>query len=99
MTFSSFEKMPEDSFNFDSKAIDKFTLKEKSISLSTYGQNSTNNVLRTNDRKVKYLEPNMHNIMINRLYDQISYLTIRDLLVFAKQIATGMVRQLQYIFT
>lgn len=157
MTFESFERSPGDIFQYDSKVIDSFTLKEKSISLSTYGQNRTKNILETNDRQGKYSEPNMHNIIFNRLYkvnsncerkcscnipceneteimrkandcpevlliaenqgydlltspddcmmskgseekkytrtnDQFSYLTGRDLLVFAKQIATGMVR-------
>lgn len=70
MTFSTFEKSPEDIFNFDSKLIDKFTMKDKSISLSTFGQNSTKNILSTSNQKVKYSEPNMQNIIFNRLYEE-----------------------------
>lgn len=67
MTFSSFEKSPEDIFNFDSKSVDKFMLKDKSISLSTI---DPNNILATNNPKIQYPESKMQNIIFNRLYDE-----------------------------
>lgn len=72
VTFSSFEKSPEDIFNFDSKIVDKFTLKDKSLSLSSISQRCSKNLLRTkpSDRPIKYAGPSMQNIIFNRLYDE-----------------------------
>lgn len=67
MTFSSFEKSPEDIFNFDSKSVDKFTFKDKSISLSTI---DPINILAESDKKNQYSESKMQNIIFNRLYDE-----------------------------
>lgn len=66
MTFSSFEKSPEDIFNFDSKMVDKFTLKDKSISLSTIDPKNT---LEANNSKLQFSDSNMQNIIFNRLYE------------------------------
>lgn len=54
----SHEQSPEDIFNFDTKNIDKFTHKEKSILLSDIGQT---NHIHTHT---------MQNIIFNKLYDE-----------------------------
>ncbi|XP_031631227.1 tyrosine-protein kinase receptor torso-like isoform X2 [Contarinia nasturtii] len=58
ITLSSFEKSTENIFNFDSKLVDKFTLKDKSLSLSIVDSKTPQKMLAET------------NIISNRLYDE-----------------------------
>lgn len=69
LTFSSFEKTPEDIFNFDSNLVDKFTHNEKSIMLSDLSH-VTEPIFVINGMKVNCSQPNMRNIIFNKLYDE-----------------------------
>ncbi|XP_055325419.1 tyrosine-protein kinase receptor torso-like isoform X2 [Sitodiplosis mosellana] len=65
MTFSAFEKSPEDLFNFNSKSVDKITLKDRSMSTI-----DPKNMLGANEQHIQYPKSNMQNIIFNRLYDE-----------------------------
>lgn len=58
ISLSSFEKSPENIFNFDSKLVDKFMLKDKSLSLSIIDSKTQPKLLGET------------NIISNRLYDE-----------------------------
>lgn len=65
------EQSPEDIFNFDTKNIDKFTHKEKSILLSDIGPTNSKKLLIPNDTEADNIHAHaMQNITFNKLYDE-----------------------------
>lgn len=67
----SHEQSPEDIFNFDTKNIDKFTHKEKSILLSDIGQSNSKKIIIPSDTKTNNIHANaMANTIFNKLYDE-----------------------------
>lgn len=74
MTFPSSEKSPEDLFNFDTQIVDKFTHRDKSILLSDMGKQNSTSLLATNDLKINGKQPNLKNIIFNKLYDEDAFM-------------------------
>lgn len=68
VTISSFEKSPENIFNFDTQIVEKFTHKEKSILLSDLSQRNSKNILAANVEKNE--GSRSKNIIFNKLYDE-----------------------------